>query len=197
MPLTNYNHHHFYISAFGFGSLSSWKSQSVGSQVPEWDLVLALTSITWPWFSGSLASWETPLFVPEQGATLSLLLYSPPIWDLDVSTPLSLINHWWYRTPPWVKTAWQWIIDKLDAIKSMSLKGSGHVTSGMVLCRITTVILLYVMCMLVCMLMVVMYSFRIVLGLFLSLFVVCLYVVLLIVTVFLFKTFFLYPVAVM
>lgn len=69
----------------------------------------------------------------------------PPFW-LSISILLgimkslsdSLISRWWYRTPPWVKEAQQWIIDKLQAIKSISLKGSGHVTDGKGFCRIKT-----------------------------------------------------------
>lgn len=117
-----------------FGSLSTRKSQSAGSQAPERDLVLALTSITWPWFSGGPA-WLSDLlhYLSQNRESFhpsSLTLH--PICDPYVSIQFSLISRRWYRTPPWVKEAQRWIIDKLEAIKSISLKGSGHVTGGKV-----------------------------------------------------------------
>lgn len=67
-----------------FGSLSTQKSQSVGSQAPEWDLSLALASITWCWFSGALSSWETcSITYPIEPPNPSTPTFQP-ICDLDV-----------------------------------------------------------------------------------------------------------------
>lgn len=112
------------------GSLSTWKSQAEGNQAPERGLVLTLTSITWPWFSWGPAQQSSLVHYLSQSRESfhPSSLTHHPIWNLYVSIWCSLISPWWYRTPPWVKEAQQWIIDKLKAIKGISLKGSGHVT---------------------------------------------------------------------
>lgn len=124
------------------GSLSPWKSQSTGSQAPEWDLVSALPSITWPWFSGGPTSLSVLLHYLSQSGELFqasfLALHLHPAWDHQVFV--------WFSYQPLViqnttlgkGEAQQWIIDKLQAIKSISLKGSGHVTDGKGFCRIKT-----------------------------------------------------------
>ena len=94
------------------GFLSTWQSQSDSSQTPGQDFVLALIWITWLW-------------CPRTRSHSSLTLYA--ICDLDISIRFTFISFWWYKTPPWVLDLKQSIINELEAIKSISLKGNGIV----------------------------------------------------------------------
>lgn len=117
MPFALCNHQHSLLCTILQLQVSMYikESPSEGNQAPERDLVLTLTSITWPWFSGGPAQLSNLLHYLSQNREPFYLspITCHPIWDLNVSIWCSLISRWWYRAPPWVKEAQQWIIDKL------------------------------------------------------------------------------------